>query len=78
MQRILIIHYILIFGCCIVLNGNILANTDNKELEFHLDHEINHYFDKCFSKNNELENIDLTDKILKLATDARIFFKNKN
>ena len=66
-------------GCCIVLNGNIINNTENDKLEFYLDHELNHYFDKFSFNNHELpENISLVDKIIQIAAIAGYSLKTKN
>lgn len=67
------------YGCAIVLNGNIIEHKDNEKLEFHLDHEINHYFDKFEFNDNILpEELTLNDQIKKLALKAGYSLKTKN
>jgi len=67
------------YGCCIILNGNLINNTDNSKLEYHLDHEINHYFDKFnFDKTFIINDIQLSDKIIKIAMKAGYSLKTKD
>lgn len=66
------------FGCCIILNGNLISNIDNYKLEYYLDHEINHYFDKFkFDKTFIIDDIQLSDKIIKIANKAGYSLKTK-
>jgi hypothetical protein len=56
------------YGCSIVLNGSIIEHKDNNKMEFYLDHEINHYFDKFnFDEYNLPEELTLNEQIKKLA-----------
>lgn len=55
-------------GCSIVLNGSIIEHKDNNKMEFYLDHEINHYFDKFnFDEYDLPEELTLNEQIKKLA-----------
>lgn len=66
-------------GCSIVLNGLIIEHKDNNKMEFYLDHEINHYFDKFnFDEYNLPEELTLNEQIKKLALKVGYSLENNS
>lgn len=56
-------------GCLIYLNGHMIDITDDKDLEFNLDHQLNHYFTAIknkfnINKINDIKNINQKFKII--------------
>lgn len=60
-------------GCVIFLNRNIIKKNDYKEMEYYLDHQLNHYFQLLQKQDDKITNIDknsISNKLKKIALDA--------
>lgn len=62
-------------GCMIYLNGNMININDNNELEFNLDHELNHYFTeiKNIIKPDNINDITNIDQRLEIVAERAGF-----
>ena len=69
------------YGCLIILNRNVIDKSDYNEMEYHLDHQLNHYFSTLTTQDDNIQDISFKSipfKLKKLAYDVGFDLKDDN